>query len=667
MTSVEEVNGVGTKAASGLHKLGIETVVDLIEHYPFRYEFLNESDINNTENGDKVLITGHVETKPVIYRFKKGINKMNFALNIGGKNVSVGVFNRAFLLDNLKPGKELIIRGKYEKDKNNILASEIRFGSLKDFNSIEPVYRTTSGISRKKLSSYIDTALTTYLDQVVDYLPDYLKEEYGLLRKDIALRYIHHPSNESNIKQAVVRLKYEELFMFMLKMNYLKYAKKNQKVGISKVFDRDIVDRFIKTLPFKLTEDQLTAVDDILKDMSDHKRMNRLVQGDVGSGKTVVSLIAMYANSLAGMQSALMAPTEVLARQHFKTFKELLKDTDVKVELLLRTTKKKEKDIILKRLAEGDIDIIIGTHALIQENVIYHNLGLIITDEQHRFGVNQRANFKNKGTMVDIIYMSATPIPRTYALTIYGDMDITSINSMPLGRGTVKTIIKNNSQITDVLTLMQDEINKKNQVFVVAPLIEESEKSDFEDVNSLADKFTKALGKVAQIGILHGRMKPEEKTAIMEQFASKEIDILISTTVIEVGVDIPDATMMVIFDAERFGLSTLHQLRGRIGRSNKDGICVLISDKEQDRLDMMTKTNDGFEISEIDFKMRGQGDIFGVRQSGDMEFKLANIRQDFKLLLKAKKDSLLFLKEHVNKPEYKHIKKELLRSVDSKK
>lgn len=667
MTSVEEISGVGAKAVSGLQKLGINTVVDLIEHYPFRYEFLNETDINNTEHGDKVLITGHVETKPVIYRFKKGINKMNFALNVNGKNISVGVFNRAFLLDNLKPGKELIVRGKYEKDKNNILASEIRFGSLKDYNSIEPVYRTTAGVSRKKLSSFIDIALTKYLDEVIDFLPDYLKESYNLLRKDIALRYIHHPSNENNIKQAVIRLKYEELFMFMLKMNYLKYAKKNHKAGIVKEFNRQNIDQFIQTLPFKLTDDQVTAVDEILKDMSDAKRMNRLVQGDVGSGKTVVSLIAMYANSLANMQSALMAPTEVLARQHFKTFTQLLEGTHIKVELLLRTTKKKDKDLILSRLANGDIDIIVGTHALIQENVTYQNLGLIITDEQHRFGVNQRANFKNKGTMVDVIYMSATPIPRTYALTIYGDMDITSIKSMPLGRGTIKTIVKNNNQITDVLALIQDEINKKNQVFVVAPLIEESEKSDFEDVNSLAEKFEKALGKVAKIGILHGRMKPEEKTAIMEQFTNKEIDILISTTVIEVGVDIPDATMMVVFDAERFGLSTLHQLRGRIGRSHKDAICVLISDKEKERLDIMTKTNDGFEISEADFQMRGQGDIFGVRQSGDMNFKIANIRQDFKILLKAKKDSLQFLKEHVNEPEYKHIKKELLRSVESKK
>ena len=666
MTELKDLKGIGAKSETYLNKIGIYNVVDLLEHYPFRYEYLNKSDLEVSNDGDKVIINGHVETKPVLYRFKKGINKMNFAVNVDGKNISIGVFNRAFLLNNVTPGKELIIIGKYEKDKNNVIANDIRFGNFKDFHSIEPIYRSTSGLSKKTLSKYIDTALTGYLKEVVDYVPDYLKEKYKLLRKDIALRYIHHPSNDDNIKEAALRLKYEELFMFMLKTNYLKYSTKTKRNGIKKEYDEALLKKFIEGLPFKLTPDQNTAVEEILGDMNNVKKMNRLLQGDVGSGKTVVALVAMYANYLAKYQSALMAPTEVLARQHYATITKLLVDTDVKVALLLRTTKKKEKDLILEQLASGEIDIVIGTHALIQENVVYHNLGLIITDEQHRFGVNQRSNLKNKGHMVDIICMSATPIPRSFALTIYGDMDITNIKTMPKGRGKVKTYIKNSKQITKVLEMMKEELDREHQIFVVAPLIEESDKTDFEDVNSLLEKLKLALGKVAKIEMLHGKMKTEEKTDIMDRFRNKKIDILVSTTVIEVGVDIPDATMMIIFDADRFGLSTLHQLRGRIGRSEKNGKCILMSDKEKERLNIMTETNDGFEVSEADFKMRGQGDIFGVKQSGDMQFKIASIRGDFKMLLKAKKDSLDFLKEHINKDEYKHIKKELLNSVNTK-
>lgn len=666
MALISELKGIGSKSEIYLNKLNIFTTQDLLEHYPFRYEFLNETDINEVEDGSRVIVDGIVETKPTLYRFKKGINKLNFEMNVNGNNISIGVFNRAFMANNINLGKKMIIIGKIDKIKNTIVASDIRFGSLKDYNKIEPVYRTTAGLSKKTLSKFIDTALTEHLDEVVDFIPDYLKEEYDFLRKDIALRFIHHPSTNDNIKKATIRLKYEELFMFMLKMNYLKYSTKINKTGIKKEFNQEKISTFIKRLPFALTPDQECAIQEILEDTKSEKRMNRLLQGDVGSGKTVVALVAMYANYLSGFQSALMAPTEVLARQHYQTITKFLKDTNLRVALLLRTTNKKDKNKILKKLEDGEIDIIIGTHALIQENVTYHNLGLVITDEQHRFGVNQRANFKNKGSMVDVLYMSATPIPRTFALTIYGDMEISSIKTMPQGREIIKTYLKNHDQLTSVLEMMKLTIEQKNQVFVVAPLIAESEKSDYENVKSLEEKLTKALGKIAKIGTLHGKMKTEDKTEIMNKFHEGKIDVLISTTVIEVGVDIPNATMMVIFDADRFGLSTLHQLRGRVGRGTTASKCVLVSDKDIERLKIMTTTNDGFEISEFDFKMRGQGDIFGIKQSGDMQFKIADIKQDFKMLLATKKDSFNFLKTEINDPKYKHIKKELLSAVNVK-
>lgn len=438
-------------------------------------------------------------------------------------------------------------------------------------------------------------------------------------------------------------------------MNHLKNKNKISD-GLSRKVDYNKVKELIKTLPYELTKDQHKAIEAIYDDLIDKKRMNRLLQGDVGSGKTIVSFIALYINYLSGYQGALMAPTEILASQHHENIKKIL--PNLKVSLLTGKLKAKEKKEILGNLKEGKIDIVIGTHALISEDVIYNNLGLVITDEQHRFGVTQRVNLKNKGITPDILYMSATPIPRTYALTLYGDMDITSIRTMPSGRKQVKTILKTNKQITEVLYLMLDELKKGRQIYVIAPLIETSEKIDMENVYELEEKMQKAFGKVTQIGVLHGKMKNKEKDEVMEKFANNEIGILISTTVIEVGVDIKNATMMVIFDSYRFGLSALHQLRGRVGRNEYECTCVLISDKETKRLKILTETNDGFKVSEEDFFLRGSGDLFGIRQSGDMYFKIADLKKDYDLLLKAKEDSEQFLKsEEYKKEENNHIRK----------
>ena len=376
--------------------------------------------------------------------------------------------------------------------------------------------------------------------------------------------------------------------------------------------------------------------------------MNRLLQGDVGSGKTIVSFIAMYANYLSGYQSALMAPTEILATQHFSNLKDIFANYNLNMALLTGSTPKKEKDLIYEELKNGDIDIIVGTHALIQEDVTYHNLGLVITDEQHRFGVNQRANLQNKGQKPDTLYMSATPIPRTYALTIYGDMDVSTIKTRPKGRKKIKTVVKTNKEIKDVLEMMYEELKQGHQIYVIAPLIEESENSDLTNVNDLNEKMTLAFGSKYKIDLVHGKMASAAKELIMNEFLQNKVQILISTTVIEVGVDVPNATMMVIFNAERFGLSTLHQLRGRVGRSELQSSCILISDNDTKRLEIMERTNDGFEISEEDFKLRGHGDLFGTKQSGDMTFKIADLKADYKILLQAREDSLEYLLDKEN-------------------
>ena len=436
----------------------------------------------------------------------------------------------------------------------------------------------------------------------------------------------------------------------MIKMNYLK-TNKQFKIGLKRNIEYEEINKFINNLPFKLTIDQLKAVNEIYEDLNSPRRMNRLLQGDVGSGKTLVAIIAIYINYLSGYQSALMVPTEILARQHYETIKKLFEKYNINICLITSKIKAKEKKEYYKGLEEGTISVAIGTHALISEKLKYHNLGLVITDEQHRFGVNQRSELKNKGITPDTLYMSATPIPRTYALTIYGDMDISSIKTMPNGRKQIITKLKKETEIKDVLYMMLDELKKNHQIYVVAPLIDESEKMDLENVNTLYDKMNKAFGKLYNIGLLHGKMSNEEKEEVMNSFKENKTQILVSTTVIEVGIDVKNATMMVIFDAFRFGLSALHQLRGRVGRNELQSYCILISNYEKERLKIMEEVSDGFKISEEDFRLRGSGDLFGYRQSGDMSFELCDVRKDYNLLVKAKEDALELAKCHddVNK------------------
>ncbi len=662
MNALEELRGLGPKGLRILGQLGIHNIQDLIFYYPFRYDILKRTNLDSALKDDKVIIDGVIESVPNVFHINKKMDKMDFKINAQNHLLRITIFNRGFLKSQLPIGKLVTIIGKYDPIHNHIVAAELRMGDL-DKITIEPVYHTIYGISSKQISHYVALALKNPI-QSEDYIPFIYQKKYQFLSKEKSIRIVHQPSDEETLEKAVRRIKYEELFLFMLKMNYLKNNKKN-KIGLKRNVDYKRIQSFIESLPYTLTEDQLNSVKVIYQDLTSPIRMNRLLQGDVGSGKTVVSFIANYINYLSGYQTALMAPTEILAEQHFQTALKLFKNTNLRIGLLTGKMKVKEKREVYNSLKKGEIDFIIGTHALFTEAVEYFNLGLVITDEQHRFGVNQRSSLKNKGITPDILYMSATPIPRTYALTLYGDMDISSIKTVPKGRKPIVTKLFSNRDMKEVLQAMYEQIKLGHQVYVVAPLIEESEKSDFENVNELSIKMEKAFGKVCKIGALHGKMKPFEKEEIMNQFSKNEIQILISTTVIEVGVDVPNATMMVIFDSYRFGLSALHQLRGRVGRNELQSYCLLISERETERLKILTETNDGFKVSEEDFLLRGSGDLFGARQSGDMIFQMANFKNDFEILLSAKQDSEEFLKKnYLSEKENFKIKKLLEKSID---
>lgn len=661
MAELKDVKGIGPKSLSLLNKININTIEDLVTHYPFRYDVLKRDELSQVDDGEKIIIDGKIESMPILMRFKAGLNKMNFRLVTQSGVVGVSIFNRAFLKSKLLVGTDVIVIGKLDKGKNIITASDIKLDQLSNKVKIEPVYHCTSGLTNKNMSTYINMALLMYGKEIMDYIPQEFQEKYNFVNKKTALNIIHNPSTADKLKEVTIRLKYEELFEFMFKINYLKQQNKKEKNGLVRVIDRDKLNKFIEKIPFKLTNDQNIAIEEILSDLESPTRMNRLLQGDVGSGKTIVSFIGMYANYLCGYQSALMAPTEILATQHYNNLVNFLKGTKVKVALLTGSTPKKEKNEIYKGLSDGSINMVIGTHALIQDEVCYNNLGLVITDEQHRFGVHQRANLQNKGVKPDVLYMSATPIPRTYALTIFGDMDVSTIKEKPVGRQKIDTVVKKTSEITEVLEMMYEELKNKHQIYVIAPLIEESENSDLTTVNELKDKMQLAFKDKYKIDIVHGKMASGAKDIIMEQFKNNEVQILISTTVVEVGVDVPNATTMVIFDADRFGLSTLHQLRGRVGRGTSKSHCILISDSDTERLKIMEREDDGFVISEEDFKLRGHGDLFGTKQSGDMSFKIASIRNDYKILLQAKKDSKEYLENKDTDNDL--LKKVLINSI----
>lgn len=662
--NIEKIKGVGPKTIEYLAKLELYTIKDILEYYPYKYNVIRVVDINDVTNSDEVVtIKGIVDTEAKVSYIKRNFNRMSFRVNSSGMLINVTIFNRAFYKNNIHIGREINIIGKYDRYKNSFIANDIRFDVIRGVK-IEPVYHLISGINRKGIIKLVNECLKMNVD-FDDYIPDYLCKEYKFISKSDAINILHNPIDVNMLKKAKMRSIYEELFIFMFKMKYLKNKYELNNIGLERNVDYNKVEMFMRELPFTLTDDQKNAVKDIYDDLVSKKRMNRLILGDVGSGKTCVAMIGMYINYLSGYQCTMMAPTEILATQHYLNISSMLDKYGIKVALLVGSMKKSEKNKLYEELYNGNIDVLIGTHALISDDVKFNNLGLVITDEQHRFGVNQRGNLQNKGMMCDVLYMSATPIPRTYALTLYGDMDTSIIKMKPNGRKDIITKVYKEKELKEVLYSMLDEIKKGHQIYVVAPLIEDEDgESNLNDIKKLKEKLDIAFNKKIKIEILHGKMKNSEKDTIMEKFKNNEVKILISTTVIEVGVDVKNSTMMVIFDADRFGLATLHQLRGRVGRNELQSYCYLICDRDIQRLKVMEDSNDGFYISEKDFEMRGEGDLFGVRQSGDMIFKLADVRRDFKILYQCKEDVEPFIKDNISDnfkkyPHFRSIIKEL--------
>ena len=651
---LESISGIGSKTAILFNKLGINTKEDLLTYYPYRYDILKRSDLKTLENGDKIIIDGLIDGQPMLIYLNNGHKKTIFRINTGKIIINVTFYNQIYLYNELKYGKEITVIGKFDRIKNTVIASEIRFEKLPENAKIEAIYHASSNLKSKTISKFINNAIEDGVE-INSILPKHIIDKYNFLDYDKIIKTMHNPEDVISLKKARRQIKYEELFTYLLKIAYMKKKITSDEFGIARIIDKAKIDKFINNLAFSLTPDQISAKDEILKDMSKKIRMNRLLQGDVGSGKTIIAFIAIYANYLSKYQSALMVPTEILAKQHYEDAIKLFSKTKIKIELLTSSISKTNKKRILSDLEKGNIDLIIGTQSIIQDDVKFKNLGLVITDEQHRFGVNQRDSLKNKSQSPDVLSMSATPIPRTYALTIYGDMDISSIKTKPVGRREVKTYLKLDKEITDVLNMMKIELDQGHQIYVIAPSIEKEDDNDKTSVVEMEKKMNLAFSKLYKIATIHGKMDTKEKNKVMEDFINKKIDILISTTVIEVGVNVANASMIVIFNANMFGLSTLHQLRGRVGRSDVQGYCVLVAPSSYKRLEKLENCSDGFEISEYDFENRGEGDLFGQRQSGIMQFKLANIKKDFKLMLKAKEDVDNFIDELINNTDDKYL------------
>lgn len=657
ITMLEDIKGIGPKSLLALKALNLYTKDDVINYFPYRYNVYTPVKLRECSEGDTCTITGYVESAAKVFFIRKNLNKLSFAFNTGSELVNVTIFNRAYLKPNIRIKSYISVIGKYNRKSNTFMASDIKLTPITK-TVIEPVYHLNQGIKRSNFKKLVDEILDNTVE-IKSNVPDYLIEKYNFINKKEAVTNVHKPKDINSLKKADLHLIYEELFTFMLKVSYLKEKNASDGKFNIKSFDEDKVNNFISSLPFNLTDGQMQAVSDIKDDFLSKKKMNRLILGDVGSGKTIVSFIALYMNMLAGYQGVLMAPTEILAVQHFNNMKSLFGDK-LNIQLLTSSTKKGERNKILQNLKNGETQVLIGTHSLLNDELVYNNLGLVITDEQHRFGVNQRQTLQEKGKDVDVLYMSATPIPRTLALTIYGDMDITEIRTKPGGRKEIITKIFKNSELKNVLEKMLDEIKAGHQIYVVAPLIDDEEDEKM-NVTSLKDKFDVAFNGMVPAGLLHGKMKPNQKDEVMNSFKNGDTKILISTTVIEVGVDVKNATMMVIFNAERFGLATLHQLRGRVGRNDMQSYCYLISDYDAERLKVLEESNDGFYISEQDFKLRGGGDIFGIRQSGEQSFKITNLNRDYKILMQCKSDAEEFLKNK-NLDNYK-VQKEILENL----
>lgn len=637
-----------------LASMNITTLEDLIYQYPYRYEVIEEK---YPTDEDEHLIIEAIVISPVKIFFKGKMSRMSFEVEDKYlQHFQVSIFNRHFLRQHLKLGTTITIIGKCVNHR--ITASDIKIKPLQDISGIYPVYSLKEGITQKSFRQYVKKALSLLNHEFDDFIPEKYRIQHHLIRKESALYCIHFPENKKDVQEALKYLKYEEFLKFQLTMQLMK-QQRTQEMGIAKDFDVTQLQSLILSLPFALTKDQQTAIKEIVEDLKSPQMMYRFLQGDVGSGKTVVSSVALYANYLAGYQGALMAPTEILATQHYQTLSRFFENTDVRIELLTGSLSLKEKERVYQAIQSGKADIVVGTHALFQKKVVYHNLGFVITDEQHRFGVMQRKALKNKGQQVDFLIMSATPIPRTLAISMYGDMDVSTIKTMPQGRLPVKTQYIHSSSMKPILKHLKSYLAQGGQCYVICPLVEDSENLEAKSASQIAEAMQKYFQTQYNVGLLHGQMKEDEKEKVMNGFLNNTIQILVSTTVVEVGVDVKNANMMVIYNAERFGMSQLHQLRGRIGRGQEQAYCYLMSSSSSkeaiERLKYLEKSHDGFEISLYDLKLRGPGEVLGQRQSGLPTFLVADIMKDFPILSIARKDADEIIHDYIQNHEYQGI------------
>lgn len=673
--SIETLKGIGEKTAKLFEKVGIRTIDDLLHYYPRGYDTygepkaigeLSEDETGSVEGFLKSGATGvHVNGLSIV---QATISDMTGKLRLVW-------YHMPYLKNTLRPDSHFIFRGRVIRKKNGLTMEQPQMFKPEAYeellSSMRPVYAQTKGLGNKMITSAVEQALA-FRTLERDYLPAGLRIANELAEYNFAIEHIHFPSNEEELKFARKRLVYDEFFFFLLAVRHLKEKRQNVQSPFH-MEKQDECRKLLADLPYRLTNAQLRTLEEVLKDLKSGSVMNRLIQGDVGSGKTIIAVLALLAACENGYQGALMVPTEVLARQHFESVTELFEKhgVDKKVILLTGSMTAKEKRIAYEKVASHEADIIIGTHALIQEKIVYDNLALVITDEQHRFGVAQREMFGNKGQMPHVLVMSATPIPRTLAIILYGDLDISVIDELPANRLPIKNCVVDKSYRPRAYRFIENEVKNGRQAYVICPMVEESEMIDAENVLDYTKILRQNLPGI-RVEYLHGKMKGKEKNKIMEEFAAGEIQVLVSTTVIEVGVNVPNATVMMIENAERFGLAQLHQLRGRVGRGDKQSYCIMVNasgNKEKNRrLDVLNKSNDGFYIASEDLKLRGPGDIFGIRQSGDLEFQLADIYTDAVTLKKVSEDvnRLLEQDENLEQEENQELKKRLDRFLEEK-
>lgn len=656
---VTVLSGIGKKTAEDLTLMKIETIRDLLFYFPYRYDIQEIKPLGELTHDDQVTIVGTIVTEPkVVYGRKR---RTVFNVKVEEAVVRVVMFHRLYSTDRLKIGSLITLSGKWDAHRLQITVNSFKFGKPKAKMEINGIYSVKGNITNNRLRMFIKQAIEEYGDYIEEILPQHYLHSYKIPERKDAIKTIHFPETSYKLKHAKRRFIYEELLLYQLKIHHYKKQRKETRKSEPIPIDKNKVNEFITRLPFQLTQSQLRSLKEILTDIASEYQMYRLLQGDVGSGKTAVATISLYSIAVSGYQGALMVPTEILAEQHYQSIKEMLGE-EIRIELLTSSVKGSKRKEILNGLQDGSIQIIIGTHALIQEDVKFNRLGLVIIDEQHRFGVEQRRLLLEKGMDPNVLHMTATPIPRTLAITTLGDLDISTIDELPSGRKKVLTYVVNEQYLERILRFVLKKIEAGEQAYFVSPLIEESEAFDYENAIDLYNKLVAYYPPTVNIGLLHGRLKNEEKEQMMKQFVNNEIQILVATTVIEVGVNVPNATVMVIYDAERFGLAQLHQLRGRVGRGKKQAYCILIADPKnevgKERMRIIAETNDGFHLAEADLKLRGPGDFFGKKQSGLPDYKIADPVEDFRALEVARRDAIdIVVQNKLQKdPAFKNLK-----------